>query len=241
MISRSRVLLIATAIGIFAPPALADSVLDRLPPFEARLEQAPLVVVARMVESVRTSIKAFRDAEEPFVEVYTHYLLKVDRVLKGDFEGDVLEVRVLGGSKNNFRTELRTEPPEEVPAVYLLSPDFGIDPATGMPRETFVIIHDTVMPIRNKTAMLVTDDERRAIGLSALVDQIARTERERANEAQRGEPAYAQVPVDPGTEAHEPLALPDAEAIERVEVPMTGADERSARPSDRKQPGTLRR
>lgn len=237
MIVRTMLLMTMAA----ASAALADSVLDRLPPFDARLAQAPLVVVGTMIEPVATSSKAFRDAREPFVEVYTHYLVKIDRILKGAYREETVEVRVLGGTKNNLRTERRSTLPEATPAVYLLTPDVGLDPSTGRPRDTYVIVHDTVMPIRGNTATLENDGERRTIGLTALVDQIARQERERALRAERAEPAYAHVPVDPGSEARARPDLPPAVAVERVKIPLTGAAPGTARPSEREQPRPMPR
>jgi hypothetical protein len=113
------------------------TVLEGNPPLIERVWGAPLIVHGRVLKRVESSVDRSGDdmitkaiyplkgEPEHQLQVVSVYQLKIEELLKGDLDDMVIEVRLVGGEKEDFKTDWSVRLEEETRVVLMLSPDYG--------------------------------------------------------------------------------------------------------------------
>jgi len=166
--------LVLLPVTVFSSPTFAD--IDGGAPrsLEVLLDSAQLVVIARPIETLRTTMKVFeKNVPEPFAEVYTHYQFVADAVLKGELGGQIFDVRVLGGRMQGVESKhvLEFEPDQEL--LLLLTPDSGKDPS-GNSRKDYLIPYRAAYPIFDGSAEVRTARGHTTVPLERVKDVLAK-------------------------------------------------------------------
>ena len=192
------------AVTVVSAPVLATIEGKEPRPFEAQITIAPLVVVARMVEPLGTSIKAFKNVEKPFIEVYTHYLMAAQKVLKGTLKDNMFQIRSIGGESGNLRSKPVAKFEMGQVVLLALSPDVGKDPS-GRERRGYVIVYQAQYPVRDEHVEVPTAEGTKRLSIDQVVRLIAQIE---TAERKRGEPAEVRFDVSAGGEGRTDEAPP---------------------------------
>lgn len=178
------------------------------PPFEERIQGAPLIINGRVEEVVDT--KTDYSGEEP--QVQTVFRVEVENVMKGELGESSIYVRVVGGQAEKAQTKWTVQMKKGDEVLLMLAPDYSPEGA----KDAYVPYFSSGYPVTEKgqvkldqaTAEELTRQDikvqRAAASLSDLRSEITAVLKEREkHEARLSEMESAELREAPYGEVEE--------------------------------------